>query len=61
VPNLPPDDRPVFGKLVVFIHSHKGTAGYAIRSLQHDRTGPTFSEKLLDMIRQTMKEVLWAS
>jgi len=50
VPDLPPDDCPVFGKLVVLIHSHKGTAGYTIRSLQHHRTGSTFSEKLLDMI-----------
>jgi len=50
VPNLPPDDRPVFGKLVVFIHSHKWTAGYAIRSLQHHRTGSTLSEKLLNMV-----------
>jgi len=50
VPNLPPDDRPVFGKLVVLIHSHKGSAGYAIRRLQHYRTGSAFPEKLLDMI-----------
>ncbi len=61
VPNLPPDDCPVFGKLVVLIHSHKGSAGYAIRRLQYYRTGSAFPEKLLHMIRQTMKEVLWAS
>ena len=58
---LPGDDFSVLGESVILVHSHKGAAGYAVRGLQYDRTGSTIPKKLLNILRQPVKEILRAA
>ena len=60
VPHSSRDRFSVF-QFVVLVYGHKGAAGYAVRSLQDDWTGPTLSQELLHRVRQPMKVVLRAA